>query len=104
MATIKAAPKKNLSGLKRDRQAEKRRLRNQAAQSKVRTYTKKLDAALQSGNKDELKKVLEETSKVIAGASSKGVIHRNAASRKISKVTKKVNAALAAAESDSARA
>lgn len=103
MATIKAAPKKNLSGLKRDRQSEKRRLRNQSVQSKVRTSTKKLEAALRSGNKEELKKILKETTKVIAGASSKGVIHRNAASRKISKITKKANAATAAPEGGPAR-
>ncbi|HSB51739.1 MAG TPA: 30S ribosomal protein S20, partial [Dissulfurispiraceae bacterium] len=104
LATVKAAPKKNLSGLKRVRQSEKRRLRNQAVASEVRTYAKKIEAAIQAGNKEELQKTLKAAVKVTGGASSKGVIHRNAASRKISSLTRKVNAALAPAPGASSEA
>ncbi len=94
MATVKAAPKKNLSGLKRARQSEKRRLRNQAVTSEVRTYAKKIEAAIQSGSREELQKTLKAAVKVTGSASSKGIVHRNAAARKISSLTRKVNAAL----------
>mgnify|MGYP002336015781 CR=1 FL=1 len=91
----KAAPKKDLSTLKRVRQAEKHRLRNQSVETKVKTYITKLDAALPSKDKEGIKKILNETIRVISSAASKGIIHKNTASRKISRITKKVNAALA---------
>ncbi len=91
----KAAPKKNLSTLKRVRQAEKHRLRNQSVETKVKTYITKLEAALPSKDKEGINKILNEAIKVINSAASKGIIHKNTASRKISRITKKVNAALA---------
>lgn len=91
----KSAPKKNLSTIKRVRQAEKRRLRNQSVKTKIKTYIGKLEAALQSNEKDNIDKILKETIKIISSAASKGIIHRNTASRKISRITKKANTALA---------
>lgn len=91
----KAAPKKDLSTIKRVRQAEKHRLRNQSVETKIKTYIKKLEAALPSKDKEGINKILNETIKVISSAASKGIIHKNTASRKISRVTKKVNAAIA---------
>lgn len=91
----KAAPKKNLSALKRVRQAEKRRLRNQSTKTKIKTYITKLEAALPSKDKEVINKILNETIKIISSAASKGIIHKNTASRKISRITKKVNAAIA---------
>lgn len=89
----KPAPKKNLSALKRVRQAEKNELHNQAMKAKIKTYIKKLETAMPSKNKEELDTILRKTIKVISSAASKGVIHKNNASRKISRITKKVNAA-----------
>jgi small subunit ribosomal protein S20 len=91
----KAAPKKDLSTLKRVRQAEKHRLRNQSIETKIKTYIAKLDTALPSKDKEGINKILNETIKLINSAASKGIIHKNTASRKISRITKKVNAALA---------
>lgn len=91
----KAAPKKDLSTIKRVRQAEKHRLRNQSVETKIKTYITKLEAALPSKDKEGINKILNETIKVISSAASKGIIHKNTASRKISRVTKKVNAAIA---------
>lgn len=91
----KAVPKKDLSTLKRVRQAEKHRLRNQSVETKIKTYITKLEAALPSKDKDSINKALNEAVKVISSAASKGIIHKNTASRKISRITKKVNTALA---------
>ena len=90
----KAAPKKNLSALKRDRQAEKRRARNQSARTAVRTAIKKVEASLSTKDKETIGKAFASAVKTISSTASKGVIHRNTASRKISRVARKVHAAL----------
>lgn len=90
----RTAPKKNLSVLKRIRQSEKRRLRNLSVKSKIKTYIKKLEAALPSKDVENINRLLRESIKVISSAASKGIIHKNTAARKISRITKKVNAAL----------
>lgn len=91
----KSAPKKNLSTLKRVRQAAKRGLHNQSVATKIKTYEKKLEGLLLSKNSEDIDRFLRETIKIINSAASKGVIHKNTAGRKISRITKKVNAVLA---------
>lgn len=91
----KSAPKKDLSTLKRVRQAEKRALRNQSVETKIKTFTTKLDSTLAGKNKDDIEKTLKETIMVISSAASKGIIHKNTASRKISRLTRKANSTLA---------
>lgn len=83
--------KKNLSNLKRVRQAEKQRLINQSAKSKIKTYVTKLESALTGKDKNGIEGMLKETIKVISSVASRGIIHKNTASRKISRITKKVN-------------
>jgi small subunit ribosomal protein S20 len=85
--------KKNLSALKRVRQAEKRRLRNQAWKSQVKTYTKKVLRAIEEKDEAKALEALRQAIRIISKAASKGVLHRNNASRRISRLTKKVNAA-----------
>jgi small subunit ribosomal protein S20 len=84
----KAAPKKNLSALKRDRQSEKQGLRNQSKKAEIKTLEKKLESTLPSTSREEVNKQMKFAIKTIASAASKGIIHKNTASRKISKVTK----------------
>ena len=73
------------SAAKRVRQNEKRRLRNKAVKSYVRTMIKKV---LESENKEEaLKKAYSALDKAV----KKGVIHKNAAARKKSRLAKLVN-------------
>jgi len=90
----KARPKKNLSVMKRARQAKKRNLRNKAVRSVVKTVIKKVEETIVSGNKEDAGKLLIEAIKELKKAVSKGVIHKNTASRKISRLTRKVNALL----------
>jgi len=90
----KSAPKKNLSTLKRVRQAVKRGLSNQSVTTKIKTHEKKLEELLLSKNSKEIDRLLREVIKIISSAASKGIIHKNTASRKISRITKKVNIAL----------
>lgn len=88
----KTAPKKNLSALKRIRQSEKKRLRNQSVKTKIKTQLTKLSSAIQSQKMEEASAILKDTVKVISSAVSKNIIHKNAASRKISRITKKFDA------------
>jgi small subunit ribosomal protein S20 len=92
----KARPKKNLSAMKRARQAVKRNLHNTSVLSSVKTVLKKVEEAIASGNKEDAGKALLRAVTALNKAASKGVIHDNTASRKISRLTKKVNALPAA--------
>lgn len=84
--------KKNLSALKRDRQNEKRRLRNKSAKSKVFTYYKKvLNAVEEKNNKDEIMNAYKDWQKVLDKVVQKGIIQSNTASRRKSRMMKKIN-------------
>lgn len=87
MANIASAEKKN-------RQRIKRAARNVAHMSKVRTYVKKVLAAVEKKDK-KATAALAEAIKVIDKAAQRGVLKRETASRKISRLTKQVSAALA---------
>ncbi len=76
---------------KRDRQNAKRRLRNRAAKSTVRTAIKKFNAAVAAGDKAEAKNALDLSVKLLDSAASKGVMHQNTASRKKSRLTQAYN-------------
>lgn len=82
----KAAPKKNLSALKRVRQAEKRELRNKSVKTAIKTATKKVIAAVEEKDREKIQKELIEATKLISRAAAKGIIHKNTASRKISRL------------------
>lgn len=83
----KAAPKRNLSALKRARQAKKRHLRNKSVKTAIKTATKKVITAVEEKDREKVQKELLEAIKIISRAASKGIIHKNAASRKISRLT-----------------
>ena len=69
------------SAEKRARQTVKRRARNVAARSKLRTAIKSVVNAVNAGDKAEAAAKLKEAGPIIDAAVNKGVIHRNKASR-----------------------
>ncbi len=79
------------SAEKRVRQSEKRRTINRSHKTKVRTYIKKLRAALDTGKSDEVQKVLPDAISVIDKSVQKGVLHKNAAARYKSRLTVRAN-------------
>jgi len=79
------------SAEKRVRQSEKRRVINRGHKSKVRTYIKKLRAALDSGKSEDVQSVLPEVMSVIDKSVQKGVMHKNAAARYKSRLTVQAN-------------
>ena len=84
MANIKSAKKRILV-------AQKRADRNKAARSKVKTYIKKVDAAIAAGDKEAAMLALREATSVLDMATSKGIYHKNTTSRKISRMAQAVN-------------
>lgn len=73
---------------KRNRQNEKRRLRNKAVRAELKTRTKKAETAAAAG--EDTAELLSAAIKRIDQAAAKGVLHRNAANRKKSRLTKRV--------------
>ena len=67
----------NKSAEKRERQEAKRRIRNHAAKSKVRTAIKKFDAAVAAGDKAAAATALAESNKLLDSVAGKGIIHKN---------------------------
>lgn len=81
----------SLSAKKRIRQTEKRTLRNRARVSRVRTFIKKVELALASGDAEQARAAFQAAEPEIRRGVSKGVIHRNTASRRISRLARLVN-------------
>jgi small subunit ribosomal protein S20 len=79
------------SAIKRNRQSLIRRERNNAVESTIKTATKKVQAAIESGNGEEAKTSLSAVTTLLDKAVSKSVLHRNNAARKISRLTRAVN-------------
>ena len=84
MANIKSA-KKRIDVIKT------RTDRNKAIKSRVKTYIKKVDAAIAAGDKAAAHAALLDATSEIDKATSKGVFHKNTASRKVSRLTLAVN-------------
>lgn len=80
------------SAIKRIRQNEKKKLRNQHHRSTLRSTIKIFEQAIQDNKIEEIKTLLRKTLSMIGKAASKGVIPKNTASRQISRLTKKANA------------
>ena len=84
MANIKSAKKRILV-------AQTKTERNKSVKSAIKTYTKKVEAAVASGDKAAATAALATATVEIDKACSKGVYHKNNAARKVSRLTKLVN-------------
>jgi len=73
---------------------KKRKIRNQAWKTRIKTSIKKVEEAIAKNEKELIQNVLKEAIIIINKAASKGIIHKNTASRKISRLMKKVNSVL----------
>ncbi|MCE0744394.1 30S ribosomal protein S20 [Acetobacter sicerae] len=80
------------SARKRIRQTERRTARNTARMSRMRTFLKKVETAIASGNKEEANAALKVAQPEIQRAATKGVVHHNLAARKISRLSARIKA------------
>jgi small subunit ribosomal protein S20 len=77
---------------KRARQAEKHRILNAGQRSNLRTFIKKVIAAVNAGDLEKAKTAYQTAAPVIDAAVSKGLIHKNKAARSKSRLNAKVRA------------
>lgn len=87
MPRIKAA-KKSL------RKSHEQRVRNQAAESRVKTEVRRARSAIGTGG-EQTELVLRQVSRILDKAASKGAIHPNAAARKKSRLAQAARKAAA---------
>ena len=80
------------SQIKRNRQNEKRRLRNKAVKSSLKTAIRKFNEAVQSGDAEAARTLLHDASRKLDKAVSKGVIHKNQAANRKSAIAKQAAA------------
>ena len=77
---------------KRIRRNANRTAVNGARVSRIRTFIKAVEAALDAGHKDDAVKALKAAQPELARGVARGVVHKNTASRKYSRLTKRVSA------------
>jgi small subunit ribosomal protein S20 len=76
------------SALKKNRQDQKRRIRNRAHASRLRTQLKKMTEALTSGDAAAAAGLMKDTVSLVDRTAKHRVIHRNAASRTKSRLAR----------------
>jgi small subunit ribosomal protein S20 len=79
------------SAAKSQRQSEKRRQRNKATNSRLRTEIKKFGRAVERGDIEEARGQLDLVTKLLHKAVSKGILHKNTAGRRQARLQKMLN-------------
>lgn len=85
MANIKSQKKRILTN-------EKARVRNKAVRTALKTYIKRFNEAIESGDKQAAAEALQKANRELDRAAAKGVIHANNAANRKSSLTKRLNA------------
>jgi small subunit ribosomal protein S20 len=80
------------SSQKRERQNEKRRMRNRSYKSKARTMVRKAFLAIEEQNLDSAREATNAAVKALDKAAAKGVIHKNNASRRKGRLMTRLSA------------
>ncbi|GII22830.1 30S ribosomal protein S20 [Planosporangium mesophilum] len=79
------------SQIKRNRQNEKRRLRNKSVKSALKTSVRKFQEAAATGDSEQAAALMREASRKLDKAVSKGVIHKNQAANRKSAIAKRLS-------------
>ncbi|WP_113913613.1 30S ribosomal protein S20 [Roseovarius dicentrarchi] len=77
---------------KRARQNEARLTVNKARRSRIRTYLRKVEEAIASGDKDAATAALRAAQPELMRGVTKGVFHKNTVARKMSRLSSRVKA------------
>jgi small subunit ribosomal protein S20 len=78
------------SQIKRNKQNEKRRVRNKAVKSSLKTAVRKFNETAASGEPEAAATLLRDASRALDKAVSKGVIHKNQAANRKSAIAKRL--------------
>jgi small subunit ribosomal protein S20 len=84
------------SALKRIRQSERRRKRNQHIRTQMRTVVKRCGEAFESGDASKAADAFKVAEREIRRAATKGVIPKQRADRSVGRLAKRLNAISAA--------
>ena len=79
------------SQIKRNKQNEKRRLRNKAVKSSLKTAIRKFNETAGTGDAEAASAKLRDASRALDKAVSKGVIHKNQAANRKSAIAKRLS-------------
>ena len=85
------------SAKKAARQTVRRTEVNKTRRSRMRTYVRKVEEAIASGDKEAANLALREAQPEIQRSAAKGIMHKNTASRKLSRLSARIKALGAAA-------
>lgn len=80
------------SAKKRTRRNESRSLINKSRVSRMRTFLKKVEMALDSGNAQDAEAALKNAQPEIMRSVAKGLLHKNTAARKMSRLSARIKA------------
>ena len=80
------------SAKKAVRKIERRTAVNRSRRSEMRTYVRRVEEAIASGDAAAAQQALNDAAPTIMRAAQKGIVHVNTASRKVSRLTKRVKA------------
>lgn len=80
------------SARKRIRQTAKRTERNRARKSRVRTFLRKVEMAIASGDKGAAQEAFKAAQPEMQRAADKGVLHDNTVARKLSRLSARIKA------------
>lgn len=85
MANIKSA-------IKRNKQNEKRRLRNRVYAGAARTYIRKARTSIENGKLEEARQAAQKAISALDKAAEKGILHKNNVARRKSRLMKHLTA------------
>ncbi|MHA7872615.1 MAG: 30S ribosomal protein S20 [Hyphococcus sp.] len=80
------------SAKKMVRKIERRTAVNKARRSRVRTFLRKVEEAIASGDKAAANAALQQAQPELHRAVSKGIFHKNTVSRKLSRLSSRIKA------------
>ncbi len=80
------------SAKKAVRKIERRTAVNKSRRSQMRTYIRKVEEAIASGDAAAATKAFRAAEPLVMRSAQKGIIHKNTASRKVSRLNARVNA------------
>ena len=80
------------SAKKRIRQTETRTVVNRARVSRIRTFLKKVESAIETGSRDDAKAAYLAAQPVLHRGVAKGVLHKNTVARKLSRLSARIKA------------
>jgi len=80
------------SAKKAVRKIERRTAINRSRRSQMRTYVRKVEEAIASGDPEAAAAALRAAEPLVMRAAQKGIVHKNTASRKVSRLSRRVSA------------